>query len=204
MKRPAAKSLLTAAILGSALALSACASTRVSPVEVTRFLDPAARAQLGQGSIFVTGVGGEDSLELAPYKAAVARELARGGFGETARAAAGQIAEVRVSRYQLGQNGQRSPVNVGVGGSTGTYGSGLGLGIGINLGGGGGPEIGTEMAGVIREANSGRVLWEGRADFTASENSPLAERAASAQTVAAALFSDFPGNNGETIEVEVP
>ena len=24
------------------------------------------------------------------------------------------------------------------------------------------------------------------------------------QTVAAALFSDFPGNNGETIEIEVP
>ena len=204
MNRPAPTRILAAALLGSALALSACASTRAGPVEVTRFLDPASRAQLGQGSIFVTGLGGEDSLELAPYKAAVARELAQAGYTETARTGAGQIAEVRVTRYELGRNGQRSPVNVGVGGSTGTYGWGLGLGIGINLGGGGNAEVGTEMAVVIREASSGRVLWEGRADFTASENSPLAERAASAQTVAAALFSDFPGNNGETIEVEVP
>ena len=203
MNRSVPTRLLAAALLGSALALSACASTRAGPVEVTRFLDPAARAQLGQGSIFVTGFGAEDTLELAPYKAAVARELAQAGYNETARTSAGQIAEVRVTRYELGRNGQRSPVNVGVGGSTGTYGSGLGLGIGINLGGGG-AQVGTEMAVVIREASGGRVLWEGRADFTASENSPLAERAASAQTVAAALFSDFPGNNGETIEVEVP
>lgn len=204
MSRPATLPLLAAALLGSALALSACASTRAGPVEVTRFLDPASRAQLGQGSIFIAGVGGEDSLELAPYKAAVARELVRLGYGEAARTGAGQIAEVRVSRFQLGRDGRRNPVSVGVGGSTGTYGSGLGLGIGINLGGGGGAEVGTEMAVVIREAAGGRVLWEGRADFTASENSPLAERTASAQTVAAALFSDFPGNNGETIKVEVP
>src|SRR5690606_42017636 len=42
----------------------------------------------------------------------------------------------------------RSPVNVGVGGSTGSYGSGVGLGVGINLGGGSRPseQIDTERS----------------------------------------------------------
>ena len=45
--------------------------------------------------------------------------------------------------------------------------------------------------------------WEGRADFQPPEASPLARGTANAQTVTSALFREFPGNNGETIEVEV-
>ena len=41
------------------------------------------------------------------------------------------------------------------------------------------------------------------ADFRPPEDSPLARGQANAQTVASALFREFPGNNGETIEVEV-
>ena len=103
----------------------------------------------------------------------------------------------------LGSGGRRSPVNVGVGGSTGSYGSGLGLGIGINLGGGQKDRLGTEMAVTIRDKATGESIWEGRADFQAPEDSPLARGQANAQTVASALFREFPGNNGETIEVEV-
>lgn len=192
---------LSAAAL--ALSLAACA-TAPGPVEVTRFVAPTAGPQLAQGSIFVQSAVGADSLELAPYKAAVAAELVRQGYREAGRAGASQIAEVYVERYQLGSDGGRSPVSVGVGGSTGSYGSGVGLGVGINLGGGSRTEVGTEMRVVIRDAVTSQVLWEGRADFTAPQNSPLADRVASAQTVAAALFSEFPGNNGETVLVEVP
>ncbi|WP_421989789.1 DUF4136 domain-containing protein [Qipengyuania sp.] len=190
--------------IAAALTLAGCA-TPPGPVEVTRFVAPDRMAQLGQGSIFVeTAAGAQaDSLALAPYKAAVAEELRRLGYSESDRSGAGQVAEVAVERYVIGSGGRRSPVSVGVGGSTGSYGSGVGVGIGINLGGGRKDRIGTELAVTIRDRTSGQSIWEGRADFQAPENSSLARGEANAQTVASALFREFPGNNGETIEVEV-
>ena len=190
--------------MASALSLAAC-TTPSGPVEVTRFVARDRLTELGSGPIFVESApGGEsDSLALAPYKAAVAEELRRLGYSESDRAGAGQIARVSLVRYMVGSGGKRSPVSVGVGGSTGSYGSGVGLGIGINLGGGAKDRLGTELAVAITDAASGTSLWEGRADFQPPEDSPLARATANAQTVASALFREFPGNNGETIEVEV-
>ena len=137
--------------MASALSLAAC-TTPSGPVEVTRFVAPDRVTELGSGPIFVESApGGEsDSLALAPYKAAVAEELRRLGYSESDRAGAGQIARVSLVRYVVGSGGKRSPVSVGVGGSTGSYGSGVGLGIGINLGGGQKDRLGTEMAVTIR------------------------------------------------------
>lgn len=191
------------AALAAPLTLAACA-TAPGPVEVTRFVEPSAAAQLGQGTVFIASApGGSDSLALAPYKAAVAAELRRLGYTETDRATARTVAEVRVERYELAREGGRSPVSVGVGGSTGGYGSGLGVGLGINLGGGGGRQMGTDLGVVLRDRASSRSIWEGRAAFRVSEKSPLAPSEANAQTVAAALFREFPGRSGETIQVKV-
>lgn len=189
----------------SAAALSACATTP-GPVEVTRFVAADAQQRLGQGTIFVESAGEADgdSLAMLPYKSAVAAELSQLGYTETDRSAASQIATVRLERYVQTAQGNRSPVSVGVGGRTGSYGSGVGVGIGINLGGGERDKLGSELAVTIRAADTEINLWEGRADFRVPDNSPLAQPQANAQTLAAALFSDFPGNNGETIQVEVP
>ena len=191
--------------LFSALALTACATTP-GPVEVTRFVAPEAASQLGQGTIFVASAedGEDNSLALMPYKSAVADQLRILGYVETDRASADQIATVRIERYVLTAQGRRSPVSVGVGGRTGSYGSGVGVGIGINLGGGERDKVGSELSVTIRSAASEANLWEGRADLRVPDNSELAQAQANAQTLAAALFSDFPGNNGETIEIEVP
>ncbi|UOR15788.1 DUF4136 domain-containing protein [Qipengyuania aquimaris] len=199
MKYP---TLISAAL--ATLALGACA-TPPGPVEVTRFVAPESVERLGEGTIFIESAAGEDndSLMMAPYKSAIAEELRSLGYTESDRASASQIATVSVERYVLEAGGRRSPVSVGVGGSTGTYGSGVGVGIGINLGGGERDKLGTMLAVTIRDADTSQSLWEGRADFRVKDNSPLARSNANAQTVAAALFSDFPGNNGETIEVEV-
>ena len=198
------KSLPLALGIAAVLTLGGC-TTPTGPVEVTRFVDASRTAQLGQGSIFVeSGAGLEgDSLTLSPYKAAVAEELRHLGYTESTRDTADQVAQVSLERYFVGSGGRRSPVSVGVGGSTGSYGSGVGLGIGINLGGGEKDRLGTQLAVTIRDKASGQSIWEGRADFEAAENSPLARGQANAQTVASALFREFPGNNGETIEVEV-
>ncbi len=191
-----------------ALALAGCATTpSAGPVEVTRFVAPTATGQIERGTVFVeSGPGMDgDSLAHAPYKAAVARELTRLGYRETAREGADQIAQLRLERYAVGRDGaRRGPVSVGVGGSTGSYGSGVGVGIGINLGGGGNRErLVTELGVMLRDKVSGATHWEGRAQFSVSPNSSFADSTANATAIAGALFREFPGNNGETVEVRV-
>ena len=44
-------------------------------------------------------------------------------------------------------------------------------------------------------------LWEGRAEVATTDRSPLADRTRNAQALAAALFRDFPGRSGETVQV---
>jgi len=190
--------------LGAALALSACA-TPPGPVEVTRFVAPERIGTLGHGTVFIEAMpGSEDGiLELAPYKAAVAAELTRLGYTETDRASATLIAQIGLQRGVIEAGKRDGPVSVGVGGSTGSYGSGVGLGIGINLGGGPKDRLGTNLSVRITEKDGGASVWEGRADFRPPEDSPLARGKANAQTVASALFREFPGNNGETVEVKV-
>ncbi len=184
------------------LAIAACATPQ-GPIEVTRFVDPAGSARLGQGTVFVESApGSSDGLEAAPYKAAVAAELTRLGYRESNRANASQIAQVRIDRFTETAEGRRSPVSVGVGGSTGSYGSGVGLGVGINLGGGPRPTTGTQLGVTLRDAAGGANLWEGRADIRTTDRSPLADRSANAQALAAALFREFPGRSGETVQVK--
>lgn len=188
------------------LALAACTTTRpAGPVEVTRFVAEDSRAQLGNARLFVQTAAGspEQGLALAPYKAAVASELAPYGYAESDRSGAGQTASVSVERTQIDEPGRDGPVSVGAGGSTGGYGSGVGLGVGINLGGGSDERVVTRMSVSLRDVASGEVLWEGRARLDAPAKSPLAQDEAAAQALADALFRGFPGNNGETIEVEV-
>lgn len=188
----------------SPVALAACA-TAPGPVEVTRFHDASTLSQLGQGTIFVESAPGEETsgLELATYKAAIASELGALGYTEAAREEAQQIAQISLERYAVREGGSRGPVSVGVGGSTGGYRSGVGLGVGINLGGGPKTLVGTELQVRIRDKASDAALWEGRAQFSVNEKSELANASANAQTVASALFREFPGSNGETVEVGV-
>lgn len=184
-------------------ALLAGCATPQGPIEVTRFVGPDASARLGQGTVFVEAApGAPDGLEAAPYKAAVAAELVRLGYREASRADASQIAQLRIARFTETPEGRRSPVSVGVGGSTGSYGSGVGVGIGINLGGGPKPTTGTQLGVTLRDSGGGQNLWEGRAEIATTDKSPLADRTRNAQALAAALFRDFPGRNGETVQVK--
>lgn len=195
--------------LGTAIVLSGCTSTlNPGPVQVTRFHDAAALDTLGRGTIFIEAAPGseEAALELAPYKAAIAAELTRLGYTESPRSEARSIAQIDVERYAIGiEGGKRGPVSVGVGGSTGSYGSGVGVGIGINLGGGQSRErVGTELSLMIRDVETGQAVWEGRAQFEPARGSEQAQVSTNASIIADALFREFPGGNGETVEVEVP
>ena len=194
------------ALLPAALAcvlLQGCA-TPVGPVEVTRFHLPDTTV-LGRGPIRVEPAPGQDgsSIEFRTYAAAISQELARLGYN-TAQAggmAGSQVAVLSVDRQTFSPGQRRSPVSVGVGGSTGSYGSGLGLGLGINLSGPPKDQVETRMSVMIRDRASGQSLWEGRAQFSVRADAPVAQTSLGAAKMAQALFKDFPGRSGETITV---
>ncbi len=199
--------LIAPATAAALLALSACAtSPYTGPVEVTRFVAES-RADLGQGPIIVyfpDDVANANAK--AAFKAAVEAELRALGYTIAAQEGRGiQVAAVRTSRNPIAATveNNRGPVSVGVGGQTGSYGSGLGLGVGINLGGGReGPAAMTDLSVRIGR-DDGTTLWEGRAQMATGVKSPYAQVDASASALAAALFQDFPGGNGETVTINV-
>lgn len=197
-------SSLTAA---AALALSACAtSPYTGPVEVTRFVAQNPEG-LGQGPIVVYFPDEVSSANAkSTIKAAVERELQAIGYSIVAQEGRGiQVAAVRTSRNAIAApvENNRGPVSVGVGGQTGGFGSGVGMGVGINLGGGReGPAALTEISVRITSAD-GATLWEGRAQMATGVKSPYSQVDASARALAAGLFRDFPGGNGETVSIDV-
>lgn len=191
----------------AALALSACATTPYTgPVEVTRFVAPSP-AGLGQGTIAITfpdEVKNENAR--SAFATAVSAQLAQLGYTVVAEGTpAAQVAAIRTTRSPIAAAPvrERGPVSVGVGGQTGSFGSGLGMGVGINLGGGReGANTMTELSVRIGQTN-GATLWEGRAQLATGVKSPYSQVDASARTLAAGLFKDFPGGNGETVTIDV-
>ena len=193
--------------LGAAtLALSACATTPFTgPVEVTRFVAPSA-SELGRGTIAITFP--EDIANLAARNAlaeAGRAELTKAGYTVVPEGVpADQTAAIRSARTPIvaAPVQRQGPVSVGVGGSAGSFGSGLGLGVGINLGGGReGPAANTALELRITRTG-GETLWEGRAQMATGVKSPYAQVTTSARTLAAGLFKDFPGGNGETVTID--
>ncbi len=191
------------AALAAALALLSGCVTPVGPVQVTRF-HTGAVGELGRGTISVEPAPGSDaaSLEWQTYRGTVLHELQSIGYAEAAPGSAAQVALLGVTRTTTQLDGGGSPVSVGVGGSTGSYGSGVGVGVGINLSPRPKARVDTQLAVSIRERTTGKVLWEGRAEFTVGSGSPLATTPLAAPKLSEALFRNFPGNSGETIEVQ--
>lgn len=198
---------LLAPVAFTALALSACATTPYTgPVEVTRFVAENPDG-LGKGPIIVyfpDEVSNQNAK--SAFKIAVEGELRTLGYTIVPQEGAGiQVAAVRTSRNAIAATveDRRGPVSVGMGGQTGSFGSGVGLGVGINLGGGReSPAALTELSVRITNAD-GTALWEGRAQMETGVKSPYSQVDASARALAAALFKDFPGGNGETVTINV-
>ncbi len=182
------------------LALSGC-STSIASVDVTRFHgDAVARS----GTIRVQPAEGADaqSLEFRTNVNAVSAALGRVGYSVVDQGATYK-AVVEISRQTMAPIvDKRSPVSVGVGGSTGSFGSGLGLGIGIDLSGKPKPVFATQMRVQIKRVSDDTAIWEGRAETQAKEGTPAAQPGIAAGKLADALFRDFPGKSGVTITVK--
>ena len=196
------KSSFRLGAIAAAALLAGCTTTYVSPVEVTRFTGDRPQA-LGSGPIAVRAAEGAlaDSLELSVFRDAVARELQEQGYviinGE-----APQVAEVSIDLLVEQPGHSNSPVSVGGGVAGGSYGSSAGVGVGIDLSPRPSERLHRELRVMIKPAGGGTALWEGRARFSATTNSAYADTQAAATKLADALFGGFPGQSGETIEVE--
>ncbi len=190
----------------AAMAALAGCSTAIAPVEVTRFHAPAPVPQSGGFLIEpAPGLSGE-TIEFRTYAGAVSQELQRIGFTDEAGlktfAPSEYVVIVGATRDVLSPIAARSPVSVGVGGSTGSYGSGLGVGIGINLSGKPKDQITTQLSVQIRKRATDLAIWEGRATTQAKDGTPASQPGIAAGKLAAALFSGYPGESGETITVK--
>lgn len=175
-----------------------------NPVDVTRFHTPESLAEARSGAAAVVAAAGMDgeSLETRAWLAAVQSEITTLGFGEATPGAADRIVEVRVERQTTRSERTRNPVSVGLGGSTGGWHSGVGLGVGFSFGGGPKERTFTRLAVVIRDRQSGRALWEGRAENSESAKDKRASVEIAAPRLAHALFTGFPGTSGETVTVK--
>ena len=197
------KLFLAAPLLAMLPAILGGCVAPTGPIEVTRFHVPDTAA-LGRGPIAVEAAPGMDpaSLEWRSYAAAVGQVLQRAGYPEVLAGSGAQVAEVRLERRSFQPERSTSPVSVGVGGSTGSYGSGVGVGLGFDLSGRPPAMTDTLLGVMIRDRATRAVLWEGRATFTVRADSPLATSQLGAPQLAAALFRDFPGKSGETVLIK--
>ena len=196
------KTTIRLSAIACAALLVGCTTTYVSPVEVTRFTGGQPQA-LGNGPIAVQAGPGApaDSLELNVFRDAVARELQEQGY-VIIQGEAPQVAEVSVDLFVEQPGSRGSPVSVGGGVAGGSYGSSAGVGVGIDLTPRPSERVHRELRVMIKPAQGGTALWEGRARFTATTNSGFADTQAAATKLADALFGGFPGRSGETIEIE--
>ena len=194
--------LLSATLLGFMLA--GCATTASGPVDVTRF-HRADQVSFAPGSYVIDAANpySPQGLEGAVWTEAVARELDRLGFARDNGSRTAYTVKVTQSRGMIdpAMRGRRSPVSVGMGGSTGSYGSGVGLGIGIDLSGPPKPRVGNDLSVQILRRSDNLVVWEGRASSIVKQGTPAAEPSAVAAKMAEALFRGFPGESGKSIRV---
>jgi hypothetical protein len=185
-----------------ALLLAGC-STALAPVDVTRFHEGRVARQ-GRVALVPANPAEAGSLEFRTTANAVGAALGRTGYAVLDAGATGGDLEAVIETGRetfLPTPGGRSPVSVGVGGSTGSYGSGVGLGIGINLSGKPKPVVASRLRVQLRRTSDKVAIWEGRAETQAKEGSPAAQPGIAAGKLADALFKDFPGRSGVTISV---
>lgn len=190
-----------AVMLAAATALAGCATDQGmgarEGASVTRFH---LGQQIARAEIRVEPGDSARGLEFAALAAPVERELAR--LGWTVASGNERSEQVAIVRVQQGRRAASSGGGLSIGIGGGGYRSGVGVGVGGTIPlGGSGPIVVTELSVRIQRRSDATVAWEGRADLEARENAPLANPAAAAEVLAAALFRDFPGESGRTIRV---
>jgi hypothetical protein len=195
----------------AAVALAGCTTTgSLPPTEVIRYH---LGTPIARGTIAVQPLSGPatPSLEFQNYAAAVQGELARVGYTPAAPGATPDfVATVDFQRANRVGPPRRSPISIGLGGSS-YSGGGYRGGGGVGLGGGISFPIGrsrpnqvvmSQLSVTIKRRADQSPVWEGHAQGISDARAPEANTTGLAHKLAAALFTGFPGESGRTIEVK--
>ncbi len=197
-------SIIALAAIG-ATGLAACAT--VAPLPPTQVLRYHLDAPTPRGTIAVepqTGGAAPASLEFKTYAAAVEGELLKVGYTLPAQGQrADYVATVSFTRTNALGPPRRAPFTLGIGAGAGSggYNGGVGLGGGVGIPFGGAKQsnvLVAELAVTIKQRSDMSPLWEGHAQGV----SDVSGADQQANKLAAALFTDFPGESGRTITVK--
>jgi hypothetical protein len=190
-------------LAAAALALTGCTTTGSGggSAEVLRYHLGGA---VERGTVIVQPAAGGDGLSGQPFAAAVSRQLSQIGYDPAPPGGAIQfIAVVDVRRSTQEGPTRQSPFSIGIGGGgfSGGRGGGVGLGgsVGFPIGKARRTQVyGTELSVTIKRRVDQSPVWEGHARTLQRRPAPEGE---TAEKLAAALFSGFPGESGRTITV---
>lgn len=195
-----------ALLLAAAGLLAACATTGGYPAS-TDVIRYHLGAPVERGTVVVQPAGGGDGLSSGlaaqPYSLAVSRALGVAGYAPATAGGDTQFIALVDVRQVSREERRPSPFSIGLGG--GGFSGGRGGGVGI--GGGVGFPIGsgrrttidaTELTVLIKRRVDQSPVWEGHARTVAPR---AADMQLTADRLAQALFTGFPGESGRTITV---
>lgn len=135
----------------------------------------------------------------AAFEAAVIDQLVKAGYNTNPSPdASGQVVELRIGRgVAEAPELPRKPVSGEMAVGVSNRGSMVGLGLNIDLTKPKKALLSTRLEARIRDAATGNILWEGRADILTRDGSSEWTGQAIAIRLSEALFDKFPGRNGE-------
>ncbi len=185
--------------LAPVLLIGACAST--PQASVLRFHSQPVQ----RGTIYLRPADPAmtNSLEFQAQARPVAAQLQQQGFTVVADPAQAQFtAVIDVSTSERVGAPRQSGLTIGVGGGFSSGNVGIGTNVRVPVGGQPAPNVATTTTLKVAIATSpGNVaVWEGRATADAPAGSAQTGTVA-APALAGALFRDFPGPSGRTVQV---
>lgn len=183
------------------LALAACSTT--PKADVLRFHQ---KQPIGRGSVYIRPENPQmaNSLEFQTQSDAVAAELRRNGFEPVNSPATARFtAVVDVKTTEQMRQRRRSNVSVGIGGGFSRRNVGMGGGVQLPIGLAPPPNVATTTTlSVTMLGNPGsQAVWEGRASLDTQADGQRGTTLA--PLLARALFLDFPGPAGQTVQVPI-
>lgn len=195
------KRFVPALAVGLALALGACSTTPTA--NVLRFHQG---QPISRGTVYIRPANAQmaGSLEFQTQSNAVGAELRRNGFEPVASPDTAQFtAVVGVQTTERMGPPRQSNFSVGIGGGVNRGNVGMGGSVQLPVGGTPAPNVATTttLSVTILQNPGTQAVWEGRAALDTQaggqRGTPLTP------VLAQALFQDFPGPAGQTVQVPI-
>jgi len=191
----------SAVAIALALALAACSTT--PQAQVLRFHQGQSPTQ-GTIAMRPADPAMANSLEFRAQTQAVGAELQRQGFTIVSNPAQAQyVAVISVTTSDRLQAPRQSGVSVGLGGGFSRGNVGVGTSVNVPVGGQQQPNVATTtvLSVAITRQQGNQAVWEGRASLDTQAGGQSGT--ALTPVLAGALFKDFPGPNGRTVNVSI-